>query len=76
MGDVFPELKQHEVHIKDVIMEEEESFGRTLIKVRISYLWTLELEWQLSFVYKKLEDLCFVHRVSDISFFHCTVKTK
>ncbi|KAF7801233.1 alanine--tRNA ligase isoform X2 [Senna tora] len=32
MGDVFPELKQHEVHIKDVIKEEEESFGRTLIK--------------------------------------------
>ncbi|KAK7312790.1 hypothetical protein VNO77_36930 [Canavalia gladiata] len=32
MGDVFPELKQQEVHIRNVIAEEEESFGRTLIK--------------------------------------------
>ncbi|MED6218474.1 hypothetical protein PIB30_026946 [Stylosanthes scabra] len=32
MGDVFPELKQQEVHIRNVIKEEEESFGRTLIK--------------------------------------------
>ncbi|KAL1362046.1 hypothetical protein HN51_010337 [Arachis hypogaea] len=32
MGDVFPELKQQEAHIRDVIEEEEESFGRTLIK--------------------------------------------
>ncbi|XP_027355094.1 alanine--tRNA ligase isoform X1 [Abrus precatorius] len=32
MGDVFPELKQQEVHIRNVIEEEEESFGRTLIK--------------------------------------------
>ncbi|XP_054823230.1 alanine--tRNA ligase [Prosopis cineraria] len=32
MDDVFPELKHHEVLIKDVIKEEEESFGRTLIK--------------------------------------------
>ncbi|KAK7341334.1 hypothetical protein VNO80_24260 [Phaseolus coccineus] len=32
MGDVFPELKQHEAHIRNVIEEEEESFGRTLIK--------------------------------------------
>ena len=35
MGDVFPELRQHQVLIKDVIKEEEESFGRTSIKVRI-----------------------------------------
>ena len=35
MGDVFPELKQQEVHIRNVIEEEEESFGRTLIKVRM-----------------------------------------
>ncbi|KAK7362565.1 hypothetical protein VNO77_04681 [Canavalia gladiata] len=32
MGDVFPELKQQEVNIRNVIAEEEESFGRTLIK--------------------------------------------
>ncbi|XP_073226123.1 alanine--tRNA ligase isoform X2 [Cicer arietinum] len=32
MGDVFPELKQQEVHIRNVIQEEEESFGRTLVK--------------------------------------------
>jgi alanyl-tRNA synthetase len=35
LGDVFPELKQQEVHIRNVIQEEEESFGRTLVKVRI-----------------------------------------
>ncbi|KAL6494838.1 hypothetical protein OROGR_031638 [Orobanche gracilis] len=32
MGDVFPEIKQQEVHIREIIKEEEESFGRTLIK--------------------------------------------
>ncbi|OAY82969.1 Alanine--tRNA ligase [Ananas comosus] len=32
MGDVFPELKQHELKIKDIIAEEEASFGRTLVK--------------------------------------------
>lgn len=32
LGDVFPELKEREVHIRNVIQEEEESFGRTLIK--------------------------------------------
>lgn len=35
LGDVFPELKQQEVHIRNVIQEEEESFGRTLVKVRV-----------------------------------------
>jgi alanyl-tRNA synthetase len=35
LGDVFPELKQQEVHIRNVIQEEEESFGRTLVKVRL-----------------------------------------
>ena len=33
MDDVFPEIKQQEVHIRNVIKEEEESFGRTLNKV-------------------------------------------
>ncbi|XP_039132084.1 LOW QUALITY PROTEIN: alanine--tRNA ligase [Dioscorea cayenensis subsp. rotundata] len=32
MGDVFPELKQHEKKIRDIIAEEEASFGRTLVK--------------------------------------------
>ncbi|KAJ9678391.1 hypothetical protein PVL29_020540 [Vitis rotundifolia] len=32
MGDVFPELKQHEMHIRDIIAAEEASFGKTLIK--------------------------------------------
>lgn len=35
MGDVFPELKQHELKIKDIIAEEEASFGRTLVKVML-----------------------------------------
>ncbi|XP_010273668.1 PREDICTED: alanine--tRNA ligase [Nelumbo nucifera] len=32
MGDVFPELKQHEVNIRDIIAAEEISFGKTLLK--------------------------------------------
>lgn len=32
MGNTFPELKQHEENIKEIIAEEELSFGRTLIK--------------------------------------------
>ncbi|KAJ8451276.1 hypothetical protein Cgig2_014048 [Carnegiea gigantea] len=32
MGDVFPELKQREKHIKDIIAAEEASFGKTLLK--------------------------------------------
>ncbi|XP_062027708.1 alanine--tRNA ligase-like isoform X2 [Rosa rugosa] len=32
MGDVFPELKQHEAGIREIIKEEEEAFGKTLIK--------------------------------------------
>ncbi|XP_034709623.1 alanine--tRNA ligase-like [Vitis riparia] len=32
MGDVFPELKQHEMHIRGIIAAEEVSFGKTLIK--------------------------------------------
>lgn len=35
MGDVFPELKQHEKKIRDIIAEEEASFGRTLVKVKV-----------------------------------------
>ncbi|KAK1280721.1 Alanine--tRNA ligase [Acorus gramineus] len=32
MGNTFPELKQHEQKIKDIIAEEEASFGRTLVE--------------------------------------------
>ncbi|KAI3990629.1 hypothetical protein MKX01_022929, partial [Papaver californicum] len=32
MGDVFPELKHHEVNIRNNIAEEETSFGKTLLK--------------------------------------------
>ncbi|XP_077222663.1 alanine--tRNA ligase-like [Tasmannia lanceolata] len=32
MGDIFPELKQGEMNIKNIIAEEEISFGKTLIK--------------------------------------------
>ncbi|XP_022153158.1 alanine--tRNA ligase-like [Momordica charantia] len=32
MGDIFPELKQHEVRIREIIAEEEASFGKTLLK--------------------------------------------
>ncbi|XP_050203475.1 alanine--tRNA ligase-like [Mercurialis annua] len=32
MGDVFPELKQNEERIKEIIKEEEASFGKTLVK--------------------------------------------
>lgn len=35
MGDVFPELKQHEGHIRDIIAAEEASFGKTLLKVSL-----------------------------------------
>ncbi|KVI10340.1 Alanine-tRNA ligase, class IIc [Cynara cardunculus var. scolymus] len=31
MGHVFPELKQQEAHIREIIAEEEASFGRTLL---------------------------------------------
>ncbi|CAH1419519.1 unnamed protein product [Lactuca virosa] len=31
MGHVFPELKQQETHIREIIAEEEASFGRTLL---------------------------------------------
>lgn len=64
MGDVFPELKQQEVHIRDVIKEEEESFGRTLIKVRIGMCEDIFMGYQLYdshprliFCYCKLDDL-------------------
>ncbi|KAK2664774.1 hypothetical protein Ddye_003348 [Dipteronia dyeriana] len=32
MSHVFPELKQHEAHIRDIIASEEASFGKTLLK--------------------------------------------
>lgn len=40
MGDVFPELKQHEAHIRDIIAAEEASFGKTLLKVRMSVVYS------------------------------------
>lgn len=33
MGDVFPELKENEKKIQDIIRDEEESFENTLAKV-------------------------------------------
>lgn len=41
MGDVFPELRQHEVHIRDIIAEEEASFGKTLLNVSLSSVHTV-----------------------------------
>lgn len=35
MGDVFPELKQYETHIRETIAAEETSFERTLLKVSL-----------------------------------------
>lgn len=35
MGDVFPELKGNKERIRDIIKEEEEAFGKTLLKVHI-----------------------------------------
>lgn len=35
MGDVFPELKQREAHIREIIAAEEASFGKTLLKVSL-----------------------------------------
>ncbi|KAL6501032.1 hypothetical protein OROHE_025229 [Orobanche hederae] len=32
MGDVFPELKEHTLKIREIIADEETSFGRTLVK--------------------------------------------
>ena len=37
MGDVFPELRQHEVHIRDIIAAEEASFGKTLLNVSLTF---------------------------------------
>ena len=33
MGDIFPELRHHEVHIRDTIAAEETTFGKTLLNV-------------------------------------------
>lgn len=40
MGDVFPEVKQHEGHIRDIIAAEEASFGKTLLKVSMSVVYS------------------------------------
>ncbi|GMP97709.1 hypothetical protein CsSME_00045858 [Camellia sinensis var. sinensis] len=33
MGNIFPELRHHEVHIRDTIAAAETTFGKTLLKV-------------------------------------------
>lgn len=48
MGDVFLELKQHETRIRDIIAAEEASFGKTLVKVRLSNFLVITLN-----MYKK-----------------------
>ena len=37
MSHVFPELKQHETRIREIIADEEASFGRTLLHVRLAF---------------------------------------
>lgn len=46
MGDVFPELIQHEMRIREIIAEEEASFGKTLLKVTMSVIY-----WWLHYFY-------------------------
>lgn len=41
MGDVFPELKQNEKHIREIIAEEEASFGKTLLKVSTKFVFPM-----------------------------------
>ncbi|XP_059634356.1 uncharacterized protein LOC132276773 isoform X2 [Cornus florida] len=38
MGDVFPELKQHELHTRDTIEDKEASFGKTFLHTLYSSL--------------------------------------
>lgn len=42
MGHVFPELKQQEAHIREIIAEEEASFGRTLLHVSLIFIYNLQ----------------------------------
>lgn len=58
MCDVFPELKQHEVRIRDIIAEEEASFGKTLLKVSKKPLITQVLK--LSYVCASWRDLWYL----------------
>ena len=39
MSDVFLELKQHEERIRDIIHDEEASFGKTLLKVSMFFIF-------------------------------------
>lgn len=39
MSGVFPELKQHEAHIREIIAAEEASFGKTLLKVSMDIIF-------------------------------------
>lgn len=59
MGDVFPELKLNEEHIRETIAAEEASFGKTLLKVHLIFNipWVLLLITRNNFVYVDY-DLC------------------
>lgn len=43
MGDAFPELKEHEKNITEIIKEEEASFCKTLEKVGAEFNLFLSL---------------------------------
>lgn len=53
MGDVFPEVKQHEAHIREIIKEEEETFEKTLQKVWIYIMNSVWACLLLLLFYKK-----------------------
>ena len=48
MGDTFPELKQHEAKIKEIIAEEEASFERTLDRVWFIMIYRSKFYYFLS----------------------------
>jgi hypothetical protein len=72
MGDVFPELKENEKKIQDIIRDEEESFENTLAKVIFSQKDLLNYSIclvkfsklffsQLLYVFEKKNDLCVLY---------------
>ena len=52
MGDVFPELKRNEEHIRDTIAAEEASFGKTLLKVRMNFVLSTTIDYQGNHLFK------------------------